>query len=45
MPSVDHLGSARPEVPFGGLDSGCGYEGGTEAMDACLVTKFPTQAA
>lgn len=46
MLSVNHLGLALPEVPFGGVkDSGYGAEGGTEAMEPYLVTKFVTHAA
>ena len=46
MLSVNHLGLALPEVPFGGVkDSGYGAEGGTEAMQPYLVTKFVTHAA
>lgn len=45
MLTINHLGLALPEVPFGGVkDSGYGYEGGTEAMDAYLATKFLTYA-
>ena len=39
--TVNHLGLALPEVPFGEVkESGYGVEGGTEAMDAYLVAKF-----
>ncbi|MBN9489717.1 MAG: NAD-dependent succinate-semialdehyde dehydrogenase [Alphaproteobacteria bacterium] len=45
MLTFNHLGLALPEVPFGGVkDSGYGLEGGTEAMDAYLATKFLTHA-
>ncbi len=45
MISINHHGLALPEVPFGGVkDSGYGSEGGPEALDAYLVTKFVTQA-
>ncbi len=45
MVSINHLGLALPEVPFGGVkDSGYGSEGGSEAMDAYLNSKFITQA-
>jgi len=45
MVSINHLGLALPEVPFGGVkDSGYGSEGGTEAMDAYMIHKFITQA-
>lgn len=44
MVSINHHGLALPETPFGGIkDSGYGSEGGTEAMDAYLNTKFITQ--
>jgi succinate-semialdehyde dehydrogenase/glutarate-semialdehyde dehydrogenase len=44
MVSVNHHGLALPETPFGGIkDSGFGFEGGTEAMDAYLNTKFITE--
>lgn len=45
MLTINHLGLALPEVPFGGVkDSGYGSEGGTEALEAYLVTKFISQA-
>jgi succinate-semialdehyde dehydrogenase/glutarate-semialdehyde dehydrogenase len=41
MVSINHFGLALPETPFGGVkDSGYGSEGGTEGLDAYLVTKF-----
>ena len=44
MVSINHFGLALPEVPFGGVkDSGYGSEGGTEAIEAYLNTKFITQ--
>ena len=44
MLTINHLGLALPETPFGGVkDSGYGSEGGTEAMDAYLVTRFVTE--
>jgi len=44
MISINHFGLALPEVPFGGVkDSGYGSEGGTEALEAYLVTKFVSQ--
>ncbi|WP_133646760.1 NAD-dependent succinate-semialdehyde dehydrogenase [Paraburkholderia flava] len=44
MISVNHHGLGLPETPFGGVkDSGYGSEGGTEAMEAYLVTKFVSQ--
>jgi succinate-semialdehyde dehydrogenase/glutarate-semialdehyde dehydrogenase len=45
MVSINHYGLALPEVPFGGVkDSGYGSEGGTEAMEAYLNTKFVSYA-
>jgi succinate-semialdehyde dehydrogenase/glutarate-semialdehyde dehydrogenase len=45
MMTINHLGLALPEVPFGGVkDSGYGSEGGSEAIEAYLNTKFVTQA-
>lgn len=44
MVSINHHGLALPETPFGGIkDSGYGSEGGIEAMDAYLNTKFITR--
>ena len=44
MVTINHLGFALPEVPFGGVkDSGYGSEGGAETFDGYLVTKFVTQ--
>jgi succinate-semialdehyde dehydrogenase / glutarate-semialdehyde dehydrogenase len=44
MLTVNHMGLALPEVPFGGMkDSGYGSEGGSEAIEAYLNTKFITQ--
>jgi succinate-semialdehyde dehydrogenase/glutarate-semialdehyde dehydrogenase len=46
MTTINHLGLALPEVPFGGVkDSGYGTEGGSEAIEAYLITKFVTTAA
>jgi succinate-semialdehyde dehydrogenase / glutarate-semialdehyde dehydrogenase len=45
MLSINHQGLALPETPFGGVkDSGHGSEGGSEAIEAYLVTKFVTHA-
>ncbi len=45
MVSINHHGLALPEVPFGGVkDSGYGSEGGMEAIEGYLNTKFVTQA-
>jgi succinate-semialdehyde dehydrogenase/glutarate-semialdehyde dehydrogenase len=46
MISINHFGLALPELPFGGVkDSGYGSEGGLEAVEAYLITKFVSQAA
>ena len=43
--SINHHGVALIETPFGGVkDSGYGSEGGCEAMEPYLLTKFVTQA-
>lgn len=43
MITINHLGLALPEVPFGGVkDSGYGSEGGSEAIEAYLNSKFVT---
>ncbi len=45
MVSINHVALALPETPFGGVkDSGYGSEGGSEAIDAYLNSKFVTQA-
>jgi len=45
MVSINHHGLALPETPFGGVkESGYGSEGGSEAIEAYLITKFVTQA-
>jgi succinate-semialdehyde dehydrogenase / glutarate-semialdehyde dehydrogenase len=45
MMSINHHALALPEVPFGGVkDSGYGSEGGLEAIEGYLNTKFVTQA-
>jgi succinate-semialdehyde dehydrogenase/glutarate-semialdehyde dehydrogenase len=44
MVSINHHGLALPEVPFGGVkDSGYGSEGGSEAIEGYLNTKFISQ--
>ena len=44
MTTINHLGLALPEVPFGGMkDSGYGTEGGSEAIEAYLDTRFITR--
>jgi succinate-semialdehyde dehydrogenase/glutarate-semialdehyde dehydrogenase len=43
MLTVNHVGLALPEVPFGGVqDSGYGTEGGSDALEAYLETRFVT---
>ena len=43
MLTINHLGIALPELPFGGVkDSGYGSEGGSEALEAYLTTKLVT---
>jgi succinate-semialdehyde dehydrogenase / glutarate-semialdehyde dehydrogenase len=45
MIAINSAALALPEVPFGGVkDSGYGSEGGAEAIEAYLVTKFISQA-
>jgi len=45
MMTINHLGLALPEVPFGGVkDSGYGSEGGSEAIEPYLNPKFVSQA-
>jgi succinate-semialdehyde dehydrogenase/glutarate-semialdehyde dehydrogenase len=44
MMTINHFGLALPEVPFGGVkDSGYGTEGGADAIEPYLVSKFVTQ--
>ena len=46
MVSINHLGLALPEIPFGGVkESGHGSEGGKEGLDAYLTPKLITQSA
>ena len=46
MLSINHYGLALPELPFGGVkDSGYGSEGGLEAVEAYLSTKFVSQGS
>ncbi len=43
MLSINHLGLALPEVPFGGIkDSGYGTEGGADVLEAYLETRLVT---
>jgi len=44
MISINHHGLGMPETPFGGIkDSGYGSEGGSEALEAYLNTKFVSE--
>lgn len=44
MLSINHLGLALPEIPFGGMkDSGHGTEGGSEAIESYLDTRLVTR--
>ena len=46
MTTINHLGLALPEIPFGGMkDSGYGTEGGSEAIEPYLVTRLVTTSA
>jgi len=41
---INQPGPPWPEIPFGGVkDSGYGYEGGSEGLDAYLSSKVVTQ--
>lgn len=43
MVSINHQGLVFPELPFGGIDdSGDGKEGGSEAVEPYLITRFFT---
>jgi len=45
MVSINHFGLGMPETPFGGVgESGYGFEGGSEAIEAYLQTRFITKA-
>lgn len=45
MVRFNHLGGGGPETPFGGIkESGYGWEGGTEGIDAYLSSKFVSHA-
>ncbi|RWB39731.1 MAG: NAD-dependent succinate-semialdehyde dehydrogenase [Mesorhizobium sp.] len=44
MLTINHNGFGLPEVPFGGIkDSGYGTEGGSEAVETYLETRFISQ--
>ena len=46
MLTINHIGFAMPELPFGGIkDSGYGSEVGLESIETYLNTKLVTQAA
>jgi succinate-semialdehyde dehydrogenase / glutarate-semialdehyde dehydrogenase len=46
MLSINHFGLSLAETPFGGIkDSGYGSEGGVEAIDSYVTTKFVTHDA
>jgi succinate-semialdehyde dehydrogenase/glutarate-semialdehyde dehydrogenase len=46
MTTINHCGLGNPEVPFGGVrDSGYGTEGGPDAIEPFLISKFITSAA
>jgi succinate-semialdehyde dehydrogenase/glutarate-semialdehyde dehydrogenase len=41
MITINHMGLALPETPFGGVkDSGFGHEGGTEGLQVYMQSKF-----
>ena len=41
MVTINHMGLALPETPFGGIkDSGFGREGGLEGLQVYMQTKF-----
>lgn len=43
MLTINHIGLGLPETPYGGVrDSGYGYEGGSEALEAYVNTRFIT---
>jgi succinate-semialdehyde dehydrogenase/glutarate-semialdehyde dehydrogenase len=45
MVSINHFGLGTPETPFGGVrDSGYGFEGGSEAIEAYLQPRFVSVA-
>jgi succinate-semialdehyde dehydrogenase/glutarate-semialdehyde dehydrogenase len=45
MVSINHHGLGLPETPFGGVkDSGYGSEGGSEALEPYLISKFVTHS-
>ena len=45
MVSINHIGFGLPEMPFRAMnESGHGFEGGTEGIEAYLQTRFITTA-
>jgi succinate-semialdehyde dehydrogenase/glutarate-semialdehyde dehydrogenase len=41
MITINHMGLALPETPFGGVkDSGFGHEGGSEGLQVYMQAKF-----
>jgi succinate-semialdehyde dehydrogenase/glutarate-semialdehyde dehydrogenase len=45
MLTINQLGLALPETPFGGIkDSGYGSEGGAEALEGYLTPRFVSMA-
>jgi succinate-semialdehyde dehydrogenase/glutarate-semialdehyde dehydrogenase len=46
MMTINQIGLALPEVPFGGVkDSGYGSEGGSEAVEPYLDVRFVSMGA
>jgi succinate-semialdehyde dehydrogenase/glutarate-semialdehyde dehydrogenase len=46
MTTINHNGLGLPETPFGGIrESGHGTEGGSDAIEAYLITKFVSHLA
>ena len=46
MLTINHIGLGLPETPYGGVkDSGHGYEGGSEALEAYMTTRLITMDA
>src|SRR5206468_2107941 len=44
MVTINHMGLALPETPFGGVkDSGYGHEGGIEGLQVYMTAKFVSQ--
>jgi succinate-semialdehyde dehydrogenase/glutarate-semialdehyde dehydrogenase len=46
MVGINTFAISVPESPFGGIkESGHGFEEGIEGLDACLVTRFVSEAS